>query len=88
MAYNKIVSDNYDLWIKSPEGMKLYLHSEAPSASTALGNISGLRQFMTPQEIGHNVSETTSIFIVYYLFVNLLLLSDIVTYPLSQNQNL
>ena len=73
MAYNKIVSENYDVWIKSPEGMKFYLHSEAPSASTALGNISGLRQFMTPQEIGHKVSETTSIFIFYYFyFVNFL----------------
>ena len=50
MAYNKIVSDNYGLWIKSPEGIKLYLHSEAPSASTALGDISGLREFMTPSK--------------------------------------
>ena len=55
-GYNEIVTDNYGLWIKSPEAIKLYLHSEAPSASRALGDISGLRQFMTPQGIGYRLS--------------------------------
>ena len=71
MAYNKIVSDNYDLWIKSPEGIKLYLHSEAPSASTALGNISGLRQFMTPRESGIRLLKqwASLSFIIFILYI-------------------
>ena len=56
MAYSKIVADNHSIWLKSQEVIKKFNHWEAPSASRAMGDISGLRQFMTPQGIGYRLS--------------------------------
>ena len=56
MAYSKIVADNHSKWLKSREVIKKFNHWEVPSASRALGDISGLRQFMTPQGIGYLLS--------------------------------
>jgi len=43
MAYTKIVADNHSIWLKSREVTKKFNHWEVPSASRALGDISGLR---------------------------------------------
>ena len=44
MAYNKIVSDEYNtLTDNTPEANDLFIHAEAPGASRALGDIAGLR---------------------------------------------
>ena len=44
MAYNKFVSDEYNtLTDNTPEANDLFIHAEAPGASRALGDITGLR---------------------------------------------